>query len=288
MIPTIYVPVSDDTLWIINLYTHLFNKYWGKKYKVVFLGFDTPKTLIPDNFLFISLDKKQLGGAEGWSKYLYDYFSSISDEYIIFTLEDFLPTSAPNEILLDKIYTLILQNPSIGRFDLTWDLFANCAHKFIGQFPSGEEVIEIPKNVMYRVSCQPAIWKKSYLLKILQKTTNPWDFEMNGSIISDSLDEKILGMRDSNFINFPTKWIAKGAVSRHHPGKFNVLGLTTDCIKELVDLRLLKEEILQWGQWAGPVPSFFELGGYNFDLSKMPTHPASPTNWREWWSTYKK
>jgi len=288
MIPTIYVPISDDTLWLVDLYTHLFNKYWGNKFKVVFLGFGVPKNPLPNNFSFVSLDTKQIGEANGWSKYLYDYFIGIDDDHIILTLEDFLPTCSPNENLINKIYQFILQNPNIGRFDLTWDLFTNCNHKFIGQFSSGEQVIEIPKNVMYRISCQPAIWKKSYLLEILQKTTNPWDFELNGSIISDSLDEKILGIGDSTFLNFPTKWIAKGAVSRHHLGKFNVLGLSVNCIKELVDLGFLKEENLQWGQWAGAVPSFFELGGYSFDLSKMPIHPASPSNWREWWTTYKK
>lgn len=288
MIPTIYVPISDETLWLVDLYTYLFNKYWGSKFKVVFLGFNTPKNTIPNNFLFISLDKSQVGGADSWSKYLYNYFKSIDDEYVIFTLEDFLPTCPPNEVVLNKIYNLVLSNSNIGRFDLTWDLFTNCKHEFAQTLPSGERIIEIPKNVMYRVSCQPAIWKKSYLLEILGRTTNPWDFEMNGSVISDSFPERILGIGDVNFSHYPTKWIAKGAVSRHHPGKFNVLGLSTDCIRELVSLGFIKEDNLQWGQWAGRVPSFFELNGYEFDISSMPMHPASPSGWREWWSTYKK
>ncbi len=42
MIPTIYVPISDDTLWLVDLYTHLFNKYWGNKFKVVFSGGGSP------------------------------------------------------------------------------------------------------------------------------------------------------------------------------------------------------------------------------------------------------
>jgi hypothetical protein len=288
MIPTIYIPISDQTVWITDLYAYLFNKYWGEKYKVVFLGFKPPQKPLPNNISFVSLNDKQIGGADGWSKHLYDYFNSISDEYVLFTLEDFLPVCSPKEDILNDIYALILQNSSIGRFDLTWDSFTNCKYSLYQKLDSGIEVIEIPKNVMYRISCQPAIWKKSFLLALLKQTNNPWDFEMRGSFLSNSLSEKVLALSDYSFINFPTKWIAKGAVSRHHPNKFNVLGLSLECIKELVELGFLKEDYLQWGQWQGKVPSFYELGGYNFDISKMPIHPASPSNWKEWESTYKK
>ena len=127
----------------------------------------------------------------------------------------------------------------------------------------------------------------SFLLNILNGTTNPWNFEMYGSQLSDQHSETILSIDDPNFENFPTKWVAKGAVSRHHPGMVNVLGLTPECIRELVDLNLLDESKLQWGQWAGSVPLFHELGGYNFDITRMPPHPASPSNWKEWYRTYQ-
>jgi|ETNvirnome_6_100_1030635.scaffolds.fasta_scaffold01740_7 hypothetical protein len=287
MIPTIHLPICDETLWILEPYTYLFNKYWGEDYKVVVLGYKEPNFELPQNFKFVSMGESQDGGAEGWSSYLYNYFNSINDEHVILTLEDFLPVAIPNVEVLDSIMNLMKYQDTVGRFDLTWDLFTNCKHTPFSKLNDNINLCEIPKGIMYRVSCQPAIWKRSFLLNILKETSNPWNFEMFGSQLSDQYPEIILSIDDPTFKNFPTKWVAKGAVSRHHPGKVNVLGLTPACIKELVDLNLLDEAKLQWGQWAGPVPLFNDLGGYNFDITKMPLHPASPTNWKEWYNTYQ-
>mgnify|MGYP003148192659 CR=1 FL=1 len=287
MIPTIHIPICNETLWILKPYAYLFNKYWGKDYRVVVLGFKEPDFKLPMNFKFVSMGESQEGGAESWSSYLYNYFKYIDDKHVILTLEDFLPVASPNIKILESVVSLIKSDESIGRFDLTWDLFTNCQHTPSPSLNDSINLCEIPKGVMYRVSCQPAIWKRAFLLNILDGTTNPWNFEMQGSQLSDQHPETILSIDDPNFENFPTKWVAKGAVSRHHLDRVNVLGLTPDCIKELVDLNLLDEAKLQWGQWSGRVPLFHELGGYNFDITKMPPHPASPSNWKEWYKTYQ-
>lgn len=287
MMPTIYIPICDETLWILKPYAHLFNKYWGEEYNVVILGFQKPEFELPRNFKFVSMAERQGNGADGWSSYLVDYFANNKDEHVILTLEDFLPAAAPNKKTLEGIVSLMQEDKGIGRFDLTWDLFTNCAHIPVGSLNDEVNLCEIPKGIMYRVSCQPAVWKRSFLVSILSQTTNPWNFEMFGSKLSDLHSERILSVDDPEYAQFPTKWVAKGAVSRHHPDMVNVLGLSTEAIKELVDLELLEEQKLQWGQWAGRVPMFHELGGYNFDITKMPPHPASPSGWREWYSTYQ-
>ena len=109
---------------------------------------------------------------------------------------------------------------------------------------------------------------------------------MLGSVTSNSMSEKIIACADISFTNYPTKWIHKGAVSRYHEGKINVLGLDIKTIKELVDNEMVKEDKLQWGQWNGKVPSFHELCGYDFDPKMMPLHDASPTNWKEYEPIY--
>lgn len=286
MIPTLYIPISDSTNWLVEIYCYLFNKYWGKEHKVVFLGFSIPEIKLPENISFISLDKQQFGGANSWSKYLLSFFENLEDEHLILSLEDFFPVSVPDLSVVSSITALMSKDISIGRFDLTWDTFANCRSKIVGTLNDSIAVIE-PDNVIYRISCQPAVWKRSYLVDILRHTTSPWDFEINGSVISTKLNHRVLALADPTFKKFPTKWVAKGAVSRHHPDKINVLGLTVETIKELVSIFSLDETKLQWGQWQGYVPSFHELGGYDFRLDRMPHHPASPSNWLEWKETYK-
>ena len=283
-IPTIYIPICDANLWILKIYTYLFNKYWGN-YKVVILGFSKPAFELPANFEFVSLAEQQIGGSNSWSKYLHDYFKSIPDKNIIFSLEDFLPVASPNLETINLILDLFNKDKSIGRFDLTWDLFTNCGFTQYSNV-NGINVVSIPSSV-YRISCQPAIWDREYLVKILSNTSDPWNFEVYGSEVSLGLSYKVLGIADSTFTKYPTKWTPKGAISRHHPDMFNVLGLSLYCIKRLVDIGLLLEDKMQWGQWAGRVPTFHELGGYDFNIDKMPIHPASPSNWEEWRSTYQ-
>ena len=114
-IPTIYIPICDDNLWVLKPYIYLFKKYWGDEQQVVIMGFKEPDFKLPDNFTFVSLSSKQEGGASNWTKYLYDYFSSIKDEHIIFSLEDFFPTQKPNLKLLNELYKIAKTDSSIGR-----------------------------------------------------------------------------------------------------------------------------------------------------------------------------
>ena len=59
-LPTIYIPICDQNLWILKVYFHLFRKFWGDDQKVVVLGFSEPDFDIPDNFTFVSLDNEHI------------------------------------------------------------------------------------------------------------------------------------------------------------------------------------------------------------------------------------
>ena len=296
MKPKIYIPICDNNLWVLKIYAFLFDKFWGKEQEVVVMGFAKPDFVLPGNFSFISLAKKQEGGAKRWTRYIHDYLVTLEDEFIIFSLEDFFPTCSPNLSLMNKIFEIMQKNNNIGRADLTWDSFINVfdknnksahqgGYRLLEKF-EGTNVLSIPKNAPYRISTQPAIWRRDYLLKFLDNDWSPWDFEVVGSQHSNFMNEEIIACADSSFVNYPTKWIHKGAVSRYHEDRINVLGLDVDTIKELVDSGLVEEEKLQWGQWNGPVPSFDELCGYDFDPKMMPLHDASPTGWKEYEPIY--
>lgn len=294
-IPTIFIPICDQNLWILKIYSYLFKKFWGVEQPVVVLGFGKPDFELPKNFTFVSLAEKQEGGASKWSRYLYNYFSSIEDEYVIFTLEDFFPIQKPNIEVLNFLYSFTKKH-DIGRCDITWDSYVNIFDKnnIATRSKSYKAVaknddfliLDIPKNAPYRISTQPSIWQRQYLLNFLNNDWSPWDFEIRGTHESSKSDKKIIAIADSTFVNYPTKWIHKGAVSRYHEGKINVLGLDIETIKELIDLDLVQRENLQWGQWNGNVPTFDELGGFDFHPVKMPAHEASPTNWKEYQNIY--
>tara|TARA_R100000008_G_C3583211_1_gene170098 strand:- start:509 stop:2302 length:1794 start_codon:yes stop_codon:yes gene_type:complete len=295
-LPKIFIPICDQNLWILKMFSHLFTKFWGNEYPVVIMGFGKPDFELPNNFTFVSMAKEQNGGSKKWTRYIHDYLASIEDEYIIFCLEDFFPTQKPNIKLLNKIFDYMKENQNVGRFDLTWDSFINVfdrsnrakvsnSYKRVTNIDDSV-VIDIPKLAPYRISTQPALWRKEYILEFLNNDWSPWDFEIMGTQKSYLMDKSVQAIADSKFVKYPTKWIHKGAISRFHEGKVNVLGLDFETIKELVQDGFVTRENMQWGQWNGKVPSFEELGGYDFHPSKMPEHDASPTNWREYEPTY--
>ena len=295
--PRIYIPICDQNIWILKIYSYLFKKFWGEEQEVVIMGFSPPDFELPKNFNFVSLAKKQEGGANKWTRYLYDYFSSIEDEYVIFSLEDFFPIQEPNKEILNKLCQIMKNNKAVGRCDITWDSFINIfdknnvatknkLYKAVERCKN-YKILEVPDSAPYRISTQPSIWRRDFLLKLLDNDWSPWQFEVLGTQFSSTLAEKVITIADPSYINYPTKWIHKGAISRFHENKVNVLGLDFDTIKELIDLNLVQEELLQWGQWNGDVPSFHELGGFDFHPKKMPIHEASATNWKEYYHIYK-
>ena len=295
-IPTIFIPICDKNLWILKIYFHLFKKFWGSEQKVVILGFMHPEFELPENFTFVSLAEKQEGGAKKWTRYLYNYFKTIEDEYVIFSLEDFFPTQKPNLQTLNMLFEFT-KTHNVGRCDITWDSYINIfdrnntaaknrSYKVLKK-SNDFVLLQIPENAPYRISTQPSIWEKEYLLEFLNNDWSPWDFEVQGTVKSAQLDKRIIAIADPSYLNFPTKWVHKGAISRYHEDKINILGLDVITIKELIDNKLVDKNKLQWGQWNGPVPLFDELGGFDFHPSKMPEHEASPTNWNEYNHIYK-
>ncbi len=96
-LPKIFIPICDQNLWVLRLYSFLFEKFWDNRQEVVIMGFSEPDFDLPENFSFVSLATKQEGGSKKWTRYIYNYLSSIDDEYVIFCLEDFFPTQAPKK-----------------------------------------------------------------------------------------------------------------------------------------------------------------------------------------------
>lgn len=281
------IPTHDGNLWLTPLYKHLFDKYeLGRVFDLTFLGFTHPRDMgIHTDVSFVCMAEKQIC----WSRHIYDYLNSILDEHVVLSLEDFLPVSPVNLQSFNRLLSYTLTH-NVGRADLTWDMFTNCRTEpacyhddcTIKKSVKGKNV---ERDSLYRISTQPSIWQRHYLMRFLKNDWTAWDFEVKGSELSLSFDEEIVCL-DTDFDNYPTKWTPKGAVSRILPGKFNCLGMTPDTIKECVDMGFINEKDLIWGMFKG-CPNFYDAGGYNFTIDKMPKHAASLSNWEEWRSTYE-
>ncbi len=284
----IIIPCCDETLPIIKINSYLFNKFWPEA-EVHYLGFSCPSfNFYNKNHHFHSLAPKQEGGANKWTRYIHNFLSKIDDKHIIFMIDDYWLCDFPNFDMLKLAKNTIVGNKKVGRFDLTFDSQVEGNIYNIKNFKNNKICVKDPK-APYRVSTQPAIWNVEYLLELMNNNWSPWQFEIMGT---DLASKKYLNsyytfcFSDKNMVNYPIRTVAKGAVSRYNPEKYNVLGFKPETIKELVNEGFFVEEELIWGQWNGTVPSFYDLCGYDFDPQMMPLHAASLTNWKEYESVY--
>tara|TARA_R100000951_G_scaffold116779_2_gene130722 strand:- start:3155 stop:4867 length:1713 start_codon:yes stop_codon:yes gene_type:complete len=276
---------------IVKINSYLFNKYWPNA-QVVYLGFSPPKfEFFNVNHSFYSLASKQEGGAQCWTRYLHNFFKDIQDEIVLFLIDDYLLCKQPSLRQLDLALKFIKNNKNIGRFDLTFDSQVEGGYLKLNAKLSQDSTIIVKKpDAEYRISTQPALWKREYLLRFLDHDWTPWEFELKGTNLANknNFKEQTFAFYDQKMCNYPLSTIAKGAVSRLNPGKFNVLGLDFETIDELVDAKLIDKGSLMWGQHADNPPSFEEAGGYDFHPRNLKPHLSSKTNFEEYVCMYSK
>ena len=286
--PKVYVPCYDESLPIIKVNSYLFDKHWPDA-EVHYLGFKSPDfQFYNKNHHFHSLAEKQEGGASNWTRYIYNFLKDSDESHVMLSIDDYWLCSEPNFEMLHFAHNLMKTNDNIGRFDLTFDsqVEGNML-KIPRQFPYNIRVKH--PQAQYRISTQPAMWSRKYLLEFLDNDWSPWQFELLGTqhAAKNHLDTNhTFAFWDDNMSDYPIRTIAKGAVSRHNKGKYNVLGLPVDTIKKMVELKFFTEEELIWGQWQGNVPSFSEKGGYDFHPGFLQPHPTSKTDFKEYYSVY--
>jgi hypothetical protein len=107
---------------------------------------------------------------------------SLSSEYVLLFLEDFLLTEPVDS---DKVISL---------WELLKALDGNCLllrpdspSVERALVPGHPEITEVMPGELWRVSLGVAIWKRSVLLSLLRDGESAWDMEWNGSRRSDDL-----------------------------------------------------------------------------------------------------
>lgn len=286
--PTFYVPCCDASLEIIKINSYLFDKLYPEA-KLVFMGFKNPDyEFYNKNHSFVSLAAEQVGGPSQWTRYIYDYLKDVDDEIVGFMLDDYLLCTEPNREMIKIAHNLLKNKEGIGRFDLTFDcqVEGDLLDKKI-KISDYQVALKSP-SADYRISTQTSLWKRDYLLKFLNNNWTPWQFEIEGTNLARNkkFREQTLCFYDRSMAHYPIRTIAKGCVSRFNEGKFNVLGMPIELIKDLLKNGFIVKDDLIWGQYKGTPPSFEEKGGFNFHPAFLEYHPTSKTHFKEYYSVY--
>jgi len=180
-------------------------------------------------------------------------------------LDDVLVLDYINMEMFNLLMDRCKADSNVVRAALCIDLqFLPC---FVTEGFGDHSIIEQSQHSEYRITTQPSIWRKDYLLSILAKSTNPWQFET----AHPSKDGKrILGTRGK----YACSCMGETALSNRYPGMFNILGLKLSDVKWLVGLGAISESNLQWGQYLGNVPQFSNYG-YGFKLEVLKNYLAN-------------
>lgn len=135
-----------------------------------------------------------------WSARLLDCLNQIDSDYVITILDDFIFEEPVRTDLLEESILEVEKRNDVGSLQFVVGSEENDCD---ADYPLWKEQ---KKGQRYRINCQIAIWKKSYLKKILRKFESPWEFEKYGSLRSKKYKEKVYAWAtESNYV-FTYNW----------------------------------------------------------------------------------
>jgi len=186
---TTIVGTCDSYLDLIPGFSILYERYFEPNIETLIVseteGLDIPK------YKFITPGKKQ------WGERIINALSETKTEYVFFVLDDYylsqLLTNEYIEYLLKfmdnrKVNKIMLSPvPDFAKYEYLESI--NTMHK-------------MSPNSPWLTSVQPAIWRKSELLKFLKPEYTPWNFEVEGSKLAKNNVENYFVAKLDNPIYF--------------------------------------------------------------------------------------
>ena len=155
------------------------------------------------------------GAGQCWSSDLDVSLAALNSEYVLFWLDDFVPTA------IDK-----------QRLRSTWQWFQSVKGDYIRLNPTpkgggalvhdGVRIIDSGES--YRASTILAIWNVAFLRSILVSGESAWQFEFHGSVRSDISDG--FYACETNVVEF-VNLVVKGQIVPSAERKLNELGVYT-------------------------------------------------------------
>lgn len=188
---------SNRYLHILPIFCFLFNKFWGSEQRVEIVGYDPPKNKLPNNFSFYSLGQ-QLGDAKNFTRDLRKYFR-LQDDRFVWLMEDTFFRARVDTLLVNILFKLpvtlkstAIENKKIGRINLTGecvkqDHVPTELHLIDARMKTKSKPLFANTPVsLYRLSTQPSIWTRDYVLQYMQQDLTPWEFECQSDYQNDN------------------------------------------------------------------------------------------------------
>lgn len=140
--------------------------------------------------------KTVCSGNISWSKRLKNILESIDTDFVLFFLEDFFLRSPVNQKLFEEAFNLISENSDIGYIGLKYTperIFKDKNFTPTERFFSRDLLA-----TKCRITAMSVLWRRSWLIELLDEKENPWEFENNASVRSKQYSYKVLEINNIN------------------------------------------------------------------------------------------
>lgn len=214
------VLTSNDYVNILPGFAYLFNKFYPNQ-EVTVVRYDVRPPKLPENFKQFAVGQQS---NYSWSGGLKRYLEDIEDEFVLLMLEDYYLDKNVDVVMIEHIITEMMIDPKIAKIDLTNDR-SKVEHKKISEF-----YIQSDINAPFLASVQAAIWRRDFLIAILNNKDNAWQFEKNKRTKKYLTDHKavILGC-----VNPPMSYVNAVGGEGNKPGQYDLKKFPQWMIDEL-------------------------------------------------------
>lgn len=281
----IYLSTCDKTSYILSATIYLYKMFYNPCPPIIVLGFSKPILYDWNGVEFVSLGAEQVS-INYWSKYIYDYFITITDDFVFFALDDFFPIDYINKVGL-QISIDYMKNNKVGFCVVSQEPSSYHLRNEVEEIIYDTESFFLyrrKKNVNYQLVLQPGIWNRNYLCKMFQTPLTPWEFELDQSIIANN-ETEYFNISSSNFPCDNHQCIMPYSLQSSLSSKWSgisVIGLRSQYVDELIELGLLNKELLLIGAWESYIKYTNDISYDDFVLL------CKKWNMKEWIDLYSK
>jgi len=157
------VTTSNRYHHLLPVFLYLYKKYWNEPFTL--LSYDKPECELPDNCTWHSMGVQ--GSINEWSTDIHKFVEQQDADWFVWLMED----TILKEKVDDTMAWALTGIANVGRVNLTNDV-SKREHT-----NDDMGVLYASPTSRYRLSTQPSIWNKKYLLQYLTPGLSPWDFE---------------------------------------------------------------------------------------------------------------
>ena len=241
---------------ILKASSYLAKKYLPSDFEINYVNFGSFDESKLNDCQYFNIGNFRYKGINSWSSYMYQLLSNIDDEYVIFSLDDYLLSKKLNR----DNFNSLLENLKLNENYVSAELSISPEEKYSDLYKS-DDIYVYPNSYSFTVNTQWRIWKREYLCEVLKITTNPWSFEIDGSKFLNESNYKSIS-HCSSVLNYPEI----SSLSKRNKDKISVLGNKDKDIEELINLGYLKEDNLILGQWKKGTPKYSEFKNNQYGI----------------------